>query len=142
MRFNQYKGYVFPISIVVFLLIGMSVMFSDRFNHHSDGEPIVQVKIPKSFSQSALAGQQIFEKNCSACHGKFAGGSDNGPPLVHGLYEPGHHSDVSFYRAAKNGVRAHHWTFGNMPPVVGVSKNDVQNIITYVRTLQRENGIF
>ena len=117
-------------------------MFFSHSGSHSSGDPIVQVKLPKNLSPTALEGQQIFSKNCSACHGKYAGGSSNGPPLVHGIYEPNHHSDLSFYRAAKNGVRAHHWPFGNMPPVTSVNQKDVQQIITYVRALQRENGIF
>ena len=45
-----------------------------------------------------------------------AGQNGVAPPLVHKLYEPGHHSDMAFIMAAKNGVRSHHWRFGNMPP--------------------------
>jgi len=43
--------------------------------------------------------------------------------------------------AVKNGVRQHHWPFGSMPPIPGVSKAEVSQIIAYVRTLQRANGI-
>ncbi len=63
------------------------------------------------------------------------------PPLVHKFYEPNHHGDMAFVLAAKNGVRAHHWKFGDMPPVKGVTQGDVLNIVAYVRALQRENGI-
>ena len=63
------------------------------------------------------------------------------PPLVHKIYEPNHHGDLSFQLAAKNGVRAHHWPFGNMPPIEGVSENEVSEIIVYVRELQRANDI-
>ena len=52
-----------------------------------------------------------------------------------------HHGDMSFVIAAQNGVRAHHWKFGNMPAVKGVTQADVLNIVAYVRALQRENGI-
>jgi hypothetical protein len=48
---------------------------------------------------------------------------------------------MAFVLAAKNGVAAHHWPFGNMPAVEGVTDADVLNIVTYVRALQRENGI-
>ncbi len=140
--FSRFKGYILPMAITAILLGGIWIMFFSHTGSHSVGEPIVQVKLPKILSQSASQGQKIFEKNCSACHGKYAGGSDNGPPLVHGIYEPNHHSDQSFFRAAKIGVRAHHWPFGNMPPVKSVSREDVQQIISYVRTLQRENGIY
>ena len=68
-------------------------------------------------------------------------GTDQGPPLVHKLYEPGHHTDAAFYRAATQGVVSHHWSFGNMPPVPGVSRRSVTKIVAYVRALQRANGI-
>ena len=49
---------------------------------------------------------------------------------------------MAFLLAAKQGVRAHHWPFGDMPPVPGVSEQDVGRIVAYVRTLQKANGIF
>ncbi|MBV1864502.1 MAG: cytochrome c, partial [Rhodobacteraceae bacterium] len=74
--------------------------------------------------------------------GDNAGGRDGlAPPLVHKIYEPSHHGDMSFLLAAQNGVRAHHWPFGNMPPVAGVTRGDVVGIVSYIRELQRENGI-
>jgi hypothetical protein len=39
------------------------------------------------------------------------------------------------------GVQAHHWSFGNMPAVEGLTRGDVKMIIKYIRELQRENGI-
>jgi len=39
------------------------------------------------------------------------------------------------------GVRAHHWSFGNMPAVEGLTRADVKMIIAYIRELQRANGI-
>ncbi len=48
---------------------------------------------------------------------------------------------MAFYLAAQNGVRAHHWKFGDMPPQDGLTKADVAGIVTYVRELQRTNGI-
>ena len=58
------------------------------------------------------------------------------------IYEPNHHGDMSFRLAARQGVRAHHWDFGNMPPVEGVTDEDVIKITRYVRELQKANGIF
>ena len=95
-----------------------------------------------AFSAEALEGMALFEKNCAECHGPHASGSEQGPPLVHRLYEPNHHADITFQRAAKSGVRAHHWRFGDMPPIEGVSSAEVRNIIRYVRELQQANGIF
>ena len=86
-------------------------------------------------------GGQLFADNCSRCHGEKADGTDIGPPLVHRLYEPGHHPDFSFQNAVKNGVISHHWNFGDMAPVPGLSEDEVTQIIAYIRDLQREGGI-
>ncbi|SPH25002.1 hypothetical protein DEA8626_04036 [Defluviimonas aquaemixtae] len=83
----------------------------------------------------------LFAENCATCHGLNAAGSENGPPLVHRIYEPNHHDDIAFLVAAKNGVRAHHWPFGNVPPVEGVTDEGAAQFVAYVRTLQRANSI-
>ena len=102
---------------------------------------MVKVSVPE-LSATARLGEKIFSANCTACHGQNAAGSDQGPPLVHRIYEPGHHGDASFYRATLQGVQAHHWEFGNMPAVEGVSERDVEKIVRYIRELQRANGVF
>ena len=91
---------------------------------------------------AASEGESLFSANCSVCHGEIGDGSNSGPPLVHKIYEPGHHPDFSFQNAVRNGVRSHHWNFGDMPPVTGVSDDELESIIAYVRDLQREAGIF
>ena len=87
-------------------------------------------------------GEAAFSANCAACHGPGGTGSNSGPPLVHVIYEPGHHPDFAFRNAVKNGVRSHHWNFGDMQPVSGVSDDELESIIAYVRDLQRQAGIF
>jgi mono/diheme cytochrome c family protein len=94
--------------------------------------------IPAEFQ----AGEAKFNAHCSGCHGPQATGTKQGPPLVHKIYEPNHHGDAAFLRAAEFGVKAHHWEFGNMPKIEGVSSADVEHIIRYVRWLQRQAGIF
>jgi mono/diheme cytochrome c family protein len=103
--------------------------------------PAVQVAIPAAFSDTAKIGERAFNATCAACHGENAAGTEVGPPLVHRIYEPSHHADYAFDMAVANGVRAHHWKFGNMPPQPEVTKADVATIVTYVRELQRANGI-
>jgi mono/diheme cytochrome c family protein len=106
------------------------------------GAALVEVVVPETLSTNAQVGKLAFEAKCAACHGANAAGQDGvAPPLVHKIYEPSHHGDASFLMAAKNGVRAHHWRFGNMPPVEGVTDGDVKMIVAYVRELQRANGI-
>ena len=106
------------------------------------GDPIVKINLPATLSQVALRGKSGFEANCAVCHGGNAVGQVGvAPPLVHLIYEPSHHGDESFQRAVAIGVRAHHWPFGNMPPIEGLDSEAVADIITYVRELQRAKGI-
>ena len=86
-------------------------------------------------------GKRLYERHCAACHGAELRGSDKGPPFLHPVYEPSHHGDASFQAAARHGVRAHHWKFGDMPPVPGASPDDVAHITAYVRQQQRTVGI-
>jgi mono/diheme cytochrome c family protein len=108
----------------------------------AEGDPIAVVRLPSKLSSDALIGKRGFDAKCAACHGENATGLNGvAPPLVHKIYEPSHHADEAFQRAAKIGVRAHHWRFGDMPPVDGLTRADVKYITRYVRELQRENGI-
>ncbi|MSR07830.1 MAG: cytochrome c [Gemmatimonadetes bacterium] len=88
-----------------------------------------------------LAGEALYNANCSACHGLNAGGTAHGPPLVDAVYRPGHHGDAAFLLAAKLGVKAHHWRFGDMPPAREITDADMAYVTRYVRWLQREMGI-
>jgi mono/diheme cytochrome c family protein len=106
------------------------------------GGTLADVILPETLSQNAHIGKLAFEAKCAACHGINAAGQDGvAPPLVHLIYEPNHHGDESFQRAAAVGVRARHWPFGDMPPVEGVTRGDVALITAYIRELQRANGI-
>lgn len=108
-----------------------------------DGDAIAQVALPASLSEQAKLGKRIFEAKCADCHGTNAAGQKGiAPPLVHRIYEPSHHSDLAFVAAARNGVQSHHWDFGNMPRIEGITDGEVKLVATYVRELQRENGIF
>ncbi|WP_094023269.1 c-type cytochrome [Maliponia aquimaris] len=106
------------------------------------GGAIVTVALPETLTDQERMGKTAFEAVCAACHGENAAGKQGfGPPLVHRIYEPSHHADMAFHLAAERGVRAHHWTFGDMPPQPGLTRADVTAIVAYVRTLQRANGI-
>ncbi len=87
------------------------------------------------------SGEGKFNTFCARCHGAEGVGTKQGPPLVHKIYEPNHHGDAAFQRAVANGVRAHHWQFGDMPKIEGVKSEDVDQIVKYVRWLQRQAGI-
>ena len=103
---------------------------------------LAEVLLPSTLSDTAQIGKRAFEAKCVACHGVNAAGQVGvAPPLVHKIYEPSHHGDESFQRAVSLGVRAHHWRFGNMPAVEGLTRGDVAMVATYIRELQRANGI-
>lgn len=129
-------------AVLVAAVAGYALVGNDnKATAQATGEPIVAITVPEVTGQAAL-GKIAFEANCAACHGQDATGvMGKGPPLVHKIYEPSHHGDIAFLLAAQNGVRAHHWRFGNMPPVEGVSPDEIAEIVIYIRTLQRANGI-
>lgn len=107
----------------------------------ASGRAIVEVTVP-TLEGKAVLGKLAFVAKCASCHGENAVGQVGiAPPLVHKIYEPSHHGDMSFVMAARNGVRAHHWKFGNMPPIDGITDAEVGTIVAYVRALQRANGI-
>ncbi|MGR3289616.1 MAG: c-type cytochrome [Paracoccaceae bacterium] len=107
----------------------------------SAGAPLAKVNVPELAGNAAI-GKRVFDAKCAACHGLNAAGRDGlAPPLVHRIYEPSHHGDVVFLLAVRNGVRPHHWRFGAMPPVEGLSDAEVGLIVDYIRALQKENGI-
>lgn len=86
-------------------------------------------------------GAELFRAHCAECHGEAAVGTGRGPPLAHPFYAPAHHADAAFLLAVQRGVRAHHWRFGDMPPLPLVSRGEATAIVGYVRWLQREAGI-
>ena len=103
--------------------------------------PAADSVIIPQLSQIAQSGEIAFNENCVSCHGVNAAGTDQGPPLIHKIYEPSHHADFAFSMAAKNGVTSHHWRFGNMPPVEGITDAKIRWITAYVREIQAANGI-
>lgn len=132
--------------LIALLVVGAAAFFVFRHFQPGDqqitsGAPLAEVIVPE-LTGIASEGEIVFNDNCAACHGKNAAGQDGvAPPLVHIIYEPNHHGDMSFVLAAKQGVRQHHWPFGNMPPVENVTDDEITKVIAYVRTLQRANGI-
>ncbi|MXN63625.1 c-type cytochrome [Stappia sp. GBMRC 2046] len=136
------KGILLLVGIAAAAAVAYRFGFESRDTGKAPaGKAIVSVEVPE-MTGVAEAGEALFSANCASCHGENAAGREGfGPPLVHKIYEPGHHADGAFYLAAARGVRAHHWPFGDMPPVEGLTENDIAKIVEYVRTLQRANGI-
>jgi mono/diheme cytochrome c family protein len=113
----------------------------ERVAPPADEASIPDIVLQANIPESLAAGEAAFNANCSVCHGDRALGTPQGPPLVHIIYESSHHGDVAFVLAAERGVRAHHWNFGDMPPLPEVSRAQVEQITAYIRHLQRLVGI-
>jgi len=148
MKLGMRPLFYIPLGIAVLLIGGFIFIPGDPQQSPptqavaTEGTPMVEVDAPEALSQEAQIGKNGFDAVCASCHGARAAGQNGvAPPLVHKIYEPSHHGDASFWLATQNGVRSHHWNFGDMPPVEGLTRADVQAITTYVRELQRANGI-
>jgi mono/diheme cytochrome c family protein len=87
------------------------------------------------------AGEALYIESCADCHGVDLLGTATGPPFLVPTYAPNHHGDEAFQRAVVAGVQPHHWNFGPMVPVEGLSRVDVSKIVTYVRSVQESEGI-
>lgn len=124
------------------VIIGVAAYVALRPAPRLYDAPLVAVTVPE-LQADAQAGALHYDAHCAACHGRNGAGQDGvGPPLVHIIYETSHHADGAFYAAVQLGVRAHHWSFGDMPRQPQVSEPEITQIIAYIRALQRANGIF
>ena len=92
--------------------------------------------------EAVADGGALFAANCAVCHGADLGGTATGPPFLDVIYAPNHHADEAFQRAAAFGVQPHHWNFGPMAPVAGLTREDVALIVAFVRSEQEAVGIF
>ncbi|MFT6914240.1 MAG: mono/diheme cytochrome c family protein [Motiliproteus sp.] len=105
---------------------------------HAEGHVDVDVGV---LSPRAAEGQQIFNQKCGSCHGVDGAGTLKGPPLIHAIYNPGHHGNGAFSRAVTQGVRQHHWPYGDMPAQPDVGFSDMAPIVSFIREVQEHNGI-
>ena len=85
-------------------------------------------------------GATVYQARCASCHGADLRGTDNGPSQLSIVYEPGHHGDAAYRSANRNGAAQHHWNFGPMPAIDGLTDADVESVIAYVRSEQERQG--
>ena len=94
-----------------------------------------------SGAAEALDGSQLYAANCAMCHGGNLKGTFQGPPFLDAIYQPSHHSDAAFLIAVRRGVQPHHWNFGPMPAIQGLTDAQVAAIVAFVRAEQQAVGI-
>ena len=128
------------IIVIAAILAGGTLFVVWQFVAPKDGQSAQSVIVP-DLSQRAESGRIAYDNNCAQCHGQNGSGTDSGPPFIDKIYESGHHSDASFFSAAERGVQQHHWPYGDMQPQPQMSREEIADIIQYIRELQRANGI-
>jgi mono/diheme cytochrome c family protein len=128
---------IYVVLLTASLILGWNIGYAE--NHvQDDTDNPAKLQLPFKYA----LGEQKYQLKCAECHGEWAGGTQQGPPLLHGYYKPSHHSDRAFLRAILNGSAQHHWAFGDMPPVAGATGEDAAQITAFVRWVQRAKGLY
>ncbi|MFV2092748.1 MAG: c-type cytochrome [Hyphomicrobiales bacterium] len=138
--FEKIKKNLSGILIGSVLVGGLLVMVLGRSGTPTGARNADDVVIPE-YTEIAQQGNELFNEFCAACHGENAAGTDVGPTFLNRIYRAGHHPNDTFMRVPVQGARAHHWSFGDMPPVEGITQDQILKIVHYVRELQRANGV-
>lgn len=132
------------------LLIAGTWLFWSKANDQSAAERAYESAAPafdpasdpaSELSRNGARGRVAFNAACAGCHGRDAAGGPGGPSLIDRIYEPSHHDDESIRRAVRNGVKAHHWRFGDMPAQPDMSPETVETVIAFLRETQAAKGI-
>ena len=85
-------------------------------------------------------GAAVYQQYCAECHGVDLRGTDKGPSQLSIIYEPNHHGDYAYRVAIREGTREHHWWFGDMPPVEGITDLEIEKVISFIRAEQERLG--
>jgi mono/diheme cytochrome c family protein len=128
---RRFGGALWVVSIVVLVVGTLLVLAMTEEDPASvERDPVL-----------VAAGEALYVESCATCHGVDLTGTATGPPFLVPTYAPNHHGDEAFQRAVVAGVQPHHWNFGPMVPVEGLSRDDVSKIVAYVRSVQEAEGI-
>jgi mono/diheme cytochrome c family protein len=131
------------VAVVVVGAIGAVVAVVTLGSNREVRDPMTgatEFDIPPKDPQLVAQGETLYEAYCAACHGSDLRGTAAGPSQLSVIYQPGHHPDEAYALAVLNGVRSHHWDFGDMAPVSGLTTPQVDAIVAYIRQMQRMEG--
>jgi len=145
------KKYLVPIGIVAAIVAVVFIVFGsggdggggDAGTSEPPRDPMTgktEFDIPVQDPQLVAEGEVLYKSTCAACHGSDLLGTAVGPPHRSVIYNPEHHGDGAFAMAVINGVKAHHFQFGDMPALPTVSREDFTRILSYIREMQRTEG--
>jgi len=139
------KKYAVPlisvaVVVVILLLIALGGGGSSSSAPRDPMTGKTEFDIPVQDPTLVAEGEVLYQSSCSVCHGSDLRGTAIGPSHLSVIYNPDHHGDGSFAAAVVTGVSAHHWNFGDMPPVVGITEADFNRIMAFIRENQRVEG--
>ncbi len=148
MKRYDMKRYLVPATAAIVVIGMVFVVLSGGSDGGStaDGPPRdpmtgkTEFDIPVQDPVLVAEGDVLYQAKCAACHGVDLRGTAAGPPHLSVIYNPEHHGDGAFAVAVVNGVKAHHFDFGSMPPIPNVSEDDFIRILAYIRETQRTEG--
>ncbi|WP_428120310.1 c-type cytochrome [Candidatus Poriferisodalis sp.] len=129
-------SHAFASAVLAACLVASGCGSTDATSEATDGtqaDPTASVDAP-------VDGAAVYQQYCAECHGVDLRGTDKGPSQLSIIYEPDHHSDYSFRSAISEGAPEHHWWFGDMPPVEGISDAEIEAVIVFVRAEQERLG--
>ena len=141
-KFLLPAGIAAAVIAVVFVVIGGGCG-GDSTADGAPRDPMTgktEFDIPTQDPQLVAEGEILYKASCAACHGSDLLGTAVGSPHLSVIYNPEHHGDGSFALAVINGVKAHHFEFGDMPPIPTVTEDDFTRILAYIRETQRTEG--
>lgn len=79
--------------------------------------------------QSIKQGQEVYNHNCTVCHGLNGVAGDRGPALVAGRYYV-RRKDQAIFDAIQNGIP------GTAMPASGLEPMDIWKVVAYIRSLR------
>ena len=112
-----------------------STVTADVSRAAAPGTPLVATADP------SIDAGRLFAANCARCHGGDMKGTADGPSLLDRAYLLIFHPDEEYIRAVLEGVPAHHWEYGDMPRIEGLSRADAIALTAHIRAAQRSAGL-
>jgi len=139
------KKYAVPVVSVAIVLVILAIVVvgGEESSSSAPRDPMTgktEFDIPVQDPQLVAEGDALYQASCSVCHGSDLRGTPIGPSHLSVIYNPDHHGEGSFAAAVVTGVQAHHWNFGDMPPVPTITEADFERIMAFIRENQRIEG--